>query len=174
MKENYKIKEQYNIEKENEKAIDAEIQLIMQNSPSQKDLLQFIQKIREYRTRIYELKMQLQEYITEAYSMKETKSFEKFNYKNEDIAEVYNNREYYASKTLFDKIETIKYILEEKNKKSNGSEYKQTNEQVGFLERVNIMKEARIFNYYEKEVEFWQEMNLRKMMELDKEQHYLE
>lgn len=176
MEEKYKVKEQYNIEKANEEVINMELELIMQNSPTQKDLVEFIQKIREYRTRIYELKMQLKGNITEAYIMKEGTEFIKFKSEKYDIMYAYNNRKEsigYGGEINLGRKKVVKCESREdqhgrKNENRSEASY------IGILEEINIMKIARIFEYYEEEISFWQEMNLRRMMEIDEGEHYLE
>lgn len=163
MQENDKVKEQYNIEKENENRINMDIELIMGHSPTQKDLLQFVEKIREYRTKIYELKMQLKESILEAYMIKETKGYRKFAYESTYYEQVDERM-----------LRKTKIISEEKNKNQYGEERKNKIECISDIERANILKATGIFSYYEQEIAFWQEMNLKKVMEFDQEQHYLE
>lgn len=163
MQQNDKVKKQYNIEKENEDKINKDIELIMSYSTTQKDLLQFVEKIREYRTKIYELKMQLKESILEAYEMKRTRRYTSLEYEK-----IYNKEEDERE------LRKTKMISEEKSKNKYGEERNLKIEHISSIEKANILKATRIFSYYEQEIEFWQEMNLKKVMEFDQEQHYLE
>lgn len=163
MQQNDKVKRQYNIEKENEDKINKDIELIMSYSTTQKDLLQFVEKIREYRTKIYELKMQLKESILEAYEMKRTRRYISLEYEK-----IYNKEEDERE------LRKTKMIIEEKSKNKYGEERNLKIEHISSIEKANILKATRIFSYYEQEIEFWQEMNLKKVMEFDQEQHYLE
>lgn len=172
-KDSKKVRRQYNIEKENEKIIDNEIEVIMKNSPSQKDLIEFIQKIREYRTRIYDLKIQLQGKLLEAYSRKNTINF--CPYRAQQNGEDRRIDGYYWRKSNdffedgsrcwnWEKIEG-----ESRTGRPVEHYYK------GEAEQYNILKATRIFRYYEVEILFWEEMNLlNQMKETDEEEHYFE
>lgn len=148
MKEKNKVKEEYNNEKKIEKEIDKRIGIIMRNSINTKDLLEFIEKVREYRTRIYELKMQLKEDIVKAYEEKEENEIHRF--KEIEIRAVN-----YAHKS----VEEMRYADERART---------------VIEQNNIINISYIFEYYEKEITFWQEMNVKKIMEIDEQEHFLE
>lgn len=170
--ENSKIKKQYNIEKENENEINKDLTRIMKNCASQKDLMDFIRKIREYRTRIYELKMQLKEDLSKAYSMKESKEFIRWDIEKE---------------LKLDYETTKRYIIREQylvsKKKTNGQQYsgpRDTEEDTceknvrRICEEINIILATRIFKYYEDEIAFWEEMNLNKIMEVDSKERFFD
>lgn len=162
MKEDKNVKEKYNKERENEEEINETIGKIMQNFSNTKDLIDFTQKIRDYRTRIYELKMQLKEEIKEAYKIKEVSNFKCLNtVRREYACRKYENAIGYLKTEI---MENREVCYEEKGK-SNIEK---------IIEKVNIINMGLVFQYYEREIAFWQEMNLKRIMEIDDKEHYLE
>lgn len=68
-----KAKEQYELEKDNERIVDKEIEQISRHITNMEELLSLTQKIRDYRTEIYKLKLELKGQLEEIYAKKDTK-----------------------------------------------------------------------------------------------------
>lgn len=252
--EEKKLKKQYQIEKENERIINEEIKQIMSHCLDENFSLNFMQKIREYRSKIYELKISLEEELTDAYKNKTSKKLIEMekNLKRVEkmknpalISDWISNFQYvkaycdsaiarkrYPTQQLFEalkerigktirryqyvngeekwqeerdgyviKVDNMCFIegavgglstvitgiegtideqevekLEKgqillkpfpENKKARKLE-RQT------IERINVIKATDIFQYYESEIEFWQEQNLKKKLEQSNREYYYE
>lgn len=68
-----KAKEQYELEKENERIVEKEIEQISRHIINMEELLSLTQKIRDYRAEIYKLKLELKGQLEEIYAKKDTK-----------------------------------------------------------------------------------------------------
>lgn len=68
-----KAKEQYELEKDNERIVDKEIEQISRHITNMEELLSLTQKIRDYRAEIYKLKLELKGQLEEIYAKKDTK-----------------------------------------------------------------------------------------------------
>lgn len=71
--DNEKAKAQYEIEQNNEKIVDKEIEQISRHITNMEELLSLTQKIRDYRAEIYKLKLGLKGQLEEIYAKKDTK-----------------------------------------------------------------------------------------------------
>ena len=148
MEEKSKVKEMYDYENKIEKEINNRIEIIMEHSLDIDKLVDFIEQIRKYRTRIYELKMQLKDGIVKAYEEKKVnKLYKCISYNS--APDRYSYRD----------IEERKYNDNKRDKAITDKN----------IENISI-----IFAYYEREITFWQEMNVKKLMEIDQEEHFLE
>ena len=261
-----KTKEQYNIEKINNSLIKFQIEEVTRHLDDYDQLINFTQIIRQYKEKIYELKMKLGSDIEKVYSIKNGKVLEQLKERKEWLEGIEtkgcitslianqeqlktickkseskneypisfflmllkeyegqeiqignrDGRSHYClelGKSFYsrEKKEIIKepiiglttsnYIYENENleqieikenvfailgyKKVNkqllkmittiACEYEKLSEtEERAIQMVNIQKSAEIFKYYEQEIEFWEEINLKKVIENDEEEHYLE
>ncbi len=250
MAQEEQIKKQYNLEKQNEETIDMLIDQITIHIDEEKLLMDFMQKIREYRSRIYELKLQLGSYLTKAYQekntielqdlrkrmnrvkkqtsktsitcffiedniakesmqnifkigletgeyplqvmarrcsiLKETKEENRLLIKENNETQSYEfynedgskkllrglNEYWYQlinSKKLEDLIEGNQVVI---NNENINNEFKDLEK--ASIKKINTFNMRIVFSYYEKELKFWEEINLNKIGEFTQEEQCLE
>lgn len=132
-----KAEQQYKIEKSNDEIIDELINQISRHTKDINDIIKLIEKVRNYRSEIYAIKLELKHCLSDIYSKKNSKNLAEIR------EQVEQDREVKINTSITNFIENIRGIQEICNEAQNINVYP-TTMMIKEIERILLNKRVKI------------------------------